>query len=335
MLQTVAAITGAIVLVAALYLARDALMLIYVAALIAMGFAPVVRFLQGPHARALPRTLAIFAVYVAVIGIFVIIGLIVVPPLVAQAGELWNRVPLMFDAFQRFLLRHQLTTRHATLQEAVQNAPAGTGGNAVSTAFVAISSLVSGLFEVVTVLILSFYFLIEAESISNYLIRFVPEDKRTRVATASRQAVRKVSAWLRAQILLASVMGVLAAVGLGLMGEPYFYVIALIAAAGETIPIVGPLLAGTTAVIVALTSSTKLAVTVGLFFLALHELEANILVPKIMQARVGVSPVAVIMGLLIGGALWGVIGAVLAIPTVAILSIIVDELAPHYSSVEH
>jgi predicted PurR-regulated permease PerM len=109
------------------------------------------------------------------------------------------------------------------------------------------------------------------------------------------------------------------------MGEPYFYVVALVAAIGETIPIVGPIIGGVTAIGVAIATSPKLAVGVGIYFLALHQLEANILVPKIMERQVGVSPVAVIIALLVGGSLWGIIGAILAIPTTAILAVIVDE----------
>ena len=118
-----------------------------------------------------------------------------------------------------------------------------------------------------------------------------------------------------------------AAAGLGLMGVPYFYVIALVAAIGETIPIVGPIVGGITAVGVAITVSPKLAMMVGIYFLVLHQLEANVLVPKIMERRVGVSPVAVLVALLIGGALWGFVGAILAIPTAAILSIVIEDLA--------
>ena len=77
----------------------------------------------------------------------------------------------------------------------------------------------------------------------------------------------------------------------------------------------------------AITVSVKLAAMVGVYFLILHQLEANVLVPKIMERRVGVSPVAVMVALLIGGSLWGLIGAILAISTVAILSIIVDQIA--------
>jgi predicted PurR-regulated permease PerM len=122
-------------------------------------------------------------------------------------------------------------------------------------------------------------------------------------------------------------MGTFAAIGLGLMGVPYFYVIALIAAIGETIPIVGPVIGGVTAVAVALTVSPKLALIVGAYFLVLHQLEANVLVPKIMERSVGVSPVAVLVALLIGGSLMGLAGAILAIPTAALLSVIIEEIA--------
>ena len=126
--------------------------------------------------------------------------------------------------------------------------------------------------------------------------------------------------------MLAGVMGTFAAVGLGLLSVPYFYVVALVAAVGETVPIVGPIIAGVTAVAISLTVSPQLALTVGMYFLVLHQLEANVLVPKIMERRVGVSPVAVMVALLIGGALWGVIGAVLAIPTAAIVSVIIEDV---------
>ena len=329
MVQTVAIVTAVLLALAVLWAAREALMLIYISALIAMGFSPLVGLIQRPnHGRIrVSRTFAILAIYLAIVVALVLVALAVVPPAVAQARELWARVPELFDDFQRFLIRYRLMTRPVTLQEAVLNAPAGSGGNAVSTALFAISSVIGGVFGVVTILILSFYLLIEAEPIFLYLIRFVPEDKRARVGMAAREAVRKVSAWLRAQLTLAGVMGVFAAVGLGLMGEPYFYVIALIAAVGETIPIVGPIIGGVTAVAVAIATSTRLAVIVGIYFFVLHQLEANVLVPKIMERRVGVSPVAVLSALLIGGALWGLIGAILAIPTAAILAVVVEEFA--------
>src|SRR5262249_5526525 len=175
--------------------------------------------------------------------------------------------------------------------------------------------------------VVSLYRVIEGNGVLEEAMGFVPMGRRADVATAAREAVVKVSAWLRAQIVLAGVMGTFAAVGLGFMGVPYFYVVALVAAVGETIPIVGPIIGGWTEVIGALVASPRLAAMVGVSFVVLHQLEANVLVPKIMERRVGVSPVAVMIALLIGGSLAGIVGAILAIPTAAIISIIIEDIA--------
>jgi predicted PurR-regulated permease PerM len=331
MLQTVGTVTGVVMLVAVLWTARDALLLVYVSALIAMGLSPLVELIERPNRqgtkRRVPRWLAILAIYGALVAVVVFLGLLVIPPLLSQGAALWARLPAEFNRFQTFLISHRLMVHRVTLEEAVQNAPSGTGGNAVGTVLVAISSLIGGIFGLITILILTFYLLIEAKSMFEYLVRFVPRGRRADLATAATQSVSKVSAWLRAQFILAGVMGTFAAIGLGLLGVPYFYVIALIAAIGETIPIVGPVIGGVTAVAVALTVSPKLALIVGLYFLALHQLEANVLVPKIMERSVGVSPVAVLVALLVGGALMGLAGAILAIPTAALLSVIIEEIA--------
>jgi predicted PurR-regulated permease PerM len=325
LLQTVATVAGTAILVAILWAAREALLLVYISALIAMGFSPIVGVLE--RVRGVPRWLAILVIYLAIVAVLVLVGLLIIPPLVAQAATLWAKIPTYFNEFQTYLIRHKLMVHRVTLEEAVQSAPTGTGGNAVGSMLVAISSLIGGVFGFITVLILSFYLLIEAQSMFDALIRFVPAGRRADVATASRQAVIKVSAWLRAQFVLSGVMGVFATIGLYLLGVPFFYVIALVAAIGETIPIVGPVIGGITAVGVAITVSPQLAVMVGVYFLVLHQLEANVLVPKIMERRVGVSPVIVMIALLIGGALWGLVGAILAIPTAAIISVIVSEFA--------
>ena len=331
MLQTVATVAGVAILLALLWAAREALLLVYVSALIAMGLSPLVKLIERPQRaggrRRVPRWLAILSIYAVLVVATVFIGLLVIPPLVAQGSSLWAKLPTEFNRLQTWLIGHKLMTHRVTLEEAVQNAPSGTGGNAVGTVLVAISSLIGGIFGLITILILTFYLLIEAGAMFQYLSRFIPAGRRGDVAMAASQGVAKVSAWLRAQFILAGVMGTFSAIGLGLMGVPYFYVIALIAAIGETIPIVGPVIGGFAAVAVAITVSPQLAAMVGVYFLVLHQLEANVLVPKIMERSVGVSPVAVMVALLIGGAVMGLAGAILAIPTAALLSVIIEEIA--------
>src|SRR5713226_6272417 len=132
MLQTVATVAATAILLAVLWAAREALLLIYVSALIAMGFSPIVRVLERP--RGVPRWLAILVIYAGIVAVLVLIGLMIIPPLVAQAASLWARMPAEFNAFQTFLINHKLMVHRVTLEEAVQSAPSGTSGNAVGTA---------------------------------------------------------------------------------------------------------------------------------------------------------------------------------------------------------
>src|SRR5262245_15832645 len=234
MLQTVLAVAAVVILIAALWKAREALMLIYISALVAMGFAPLVQIIERPRARTrLPRWFAILAIYVTIVVVLTLVALAVVPPLVAQAAALWARMPEEFDHFQRFLIRYKLLRHPITLAEAVQNAPQGASAgaaSAVGTVLAALSNLVGGIVGLITILILSFYLLVEAKTMFEYVSRFIPPARRGDVAKAAREAVVKVSAWLRAQFMLAGVMGTFAAIGLFIMGVPYFYVVALIAA---------------------------------------------------------------------------------------------------------
>src|SRR4029453_4767983 len=102
-------------------------------------------------------------------------------------------------------------------------------------------------------------------------------------------------------------------------GIPFFYVLALISAIGEMIPVIGPILSAIPALVVALTVSPQKALLVLMFFFLQQQRENHILVPKIMSRQVGVSAVTVIIALLIGGSLAGIVGAILAVPTAAIL----------------
>jgi predicted PurR-regulated permease PerM len=178
----------------------------------------------------------------------------------------------------------------------------------------------------VTILILTFYLLIESDSLFSGFARLFPRAERPRVREAASKISTKVSAWLNGQMFLAGVIGVSAAVGLYLLGVPYFYVLALLAAVGEMIPVVGPIFSAVPAVIVAFTVSPQTGVFVLIFFLAQQQVENHVLVPKVMERQVGVSPVTVIVALLIGGSVLGILGAVLAVPSAAILQVVVQEL---------
>src|SRR5687767_14097597 len=303
--------------------------------LVAIGLAPLAGAIERYRlagSRRLPRWAAILIIYLCFLGVLVGVGLLVIPPLITQARELWSALPDMAQRGQQWLIDRGLLAREVSFGESLQRANGQGGSDAVGTVVGAVWGFVGGVFGVVTILILAFYLMLDAERFTRTFVRLFPRGERPRVEDGCRRISSKVSAWLGGQLLLAGIIGGTAALGLFLMGVPYFYVLALIAGIGEMIPIAGPLLSAIPAVAVAFTVSPALALGVAVFFIVQQQFENHILVPKVMERQVGVSAVFVIVALLIGGSLLGIVGAILAVPTAAILHVLFQELVPDASS---
>lgn len=321
----------AVVLIYAAFLVRKVLLLLYISGLLAIGFSPIIRLIERQRLlpvgdKRFPRWLAILVLYLFIIGTLVGVGMLMFPPLYEQGKEFVAAAPQMFERGQQFLIERGILTEHIGWREAVQAAPVGEGGQAVGTVFGAIVGVLGGIFGFLTILILTFYILVDADNLRTGLLHLFPRENRPRVAAASREIVGKVSAWLGGQLLLAAIIGITSAIGLWLLGIPFFYVLALISAIGEMIPIVGPFLAAIPAVAVASTVSFQKVLLVIVFFVIQQQIENHLLVPKVMERQVGVSAVTVVVALLIGGNLMGILGAILAVPTAAILQVVFTEV---------
>jgi len=322
----------AVVLVWAAFLVRKVLLLIYVSGLLAIGFSPIVRLIERqkvlPIGTRIPRWLAILVLYLAILGTLTAVGFMIWPPLRDQGQQLWKALPDMANRGQDFLIAKGILNERLTWQEVVARAPESGGGEAVGTVVGAVVGVAGGIFGLLTILILTFYILVDAESLRTSMLRLFPARNRSRVAAASADITVKVSAWLGGQLLLGGIIGATSAIGLWLLGIPFFYVLALISAVGELIPVVGPILAAIPAIAVASTVSVNKVLLVIVFFVLQQQVENHVLVPKIMERQVGVSAVTVIVALLIGGNLLGIVGAILAVPTAAILLVLFYELTP-------
>jgi predicted PurR-regulated permease PerM len=321
----------AVIIVWSAYLVRDVLLLIYVSGLLAIGFSPIVRLIERQKVlpigtRRFPRWLAILLLYMVILGTLTGIGFLIVPPLVHQGQGLWSARTEMFNKAQEFLIQKGLLKEHLTFKEAVELAPATGGSDAVGTVLGAVSGVAGGIIGLLTIVILTFYLLVEADTLGDNLLRLFPREKRGRAAAAIRDITVKLSAWLGGQLLLGAIIGSTSAVGLWLLGIPYFYVLALLSAVGELIPVVGPILSAIPAIAVAATVSLNKVLLVIVFFVLQQQFENHVLVPKVMARQVGVSAVTVIVALLIGGRLLGIVGAILAVPTAAILQVLLVEL---------
>ena len=313
-----------------LYLVRGPILLLYVCALFAAGLTPLVRWIERQRflaigKRRVPRPLAILVIYAAVIGTITAIGFAVIPQMVQQSQQFVKQLPELVDRGQDQLTKWGMIAPGTSFKELLQQSPIG-GGDAVSMVLGTLWGFVGGVFGMITILLLTFYMLVESRNIFDFFVRLFPRGRRGKVAEVSELVTLKVSAWLGGQIFLGFVIGATTALGLGLMGVPYFFVLALIAGIGEMIPMVGPLISAVPAILVAFTVSPGLALGVMVFFFAQQQLENAVLVPKLMGETIGLSPVTVISSLIIGGELLGLSGALLALPTAAIIQVLFEEL---------
>jgi predicted PurR-regulated permease PerM len=327
---TLAVTALAVAVLWAAFQVRHVLLLIYVSGLLAIGFSPIVRVIEHQTVlpigtKRFPRWLAILVLYVIIIGTIASVVALVLPPLVSQAQALWNALPELFERGQEFLISKGVLREHLTQREAFERATGAGGSQAVGTVFSAITGLVGGIVGLLTILILTFYFLVESDALRKFLLQLFPRRERGRVDAVARAITVKVSAWLGGQLLLSAIIGTTSTIGLWALGIPFFYVLALISAIGELIPVVGPILAAIPAIGIAATLSVQKVLLVVAFFVLQQQLENHVLVPKVMERQVGVNPVAVIVALLIGGNLLGIPGAILAVPTVAILQVLFSE----------
>lgn len=326
--MAVAAFFGAAIFLWVLYEIREVLIILYVAGVLAIGFSPIVRWLERHRfstnrKKRMPRWLAILILYVGLLGIIVLVLALMVPPLITQAQDLWTKLPDMVDQGQTTLVNRGLITHTYTWSEIAKTIPSPASMLASIAGY--LQGFVGIVAALVTVLVLPYYLLLEADPLRRGFLRFFPRHHRQRAAMITGDVTVKVSAWLGGQLLLGCIIGVTAFIGLWLIGVPYFYVLAIVAGFGEMIPVVGPILAAVPAILVALTVSPQTALFTAAYFGVQQFIENHFLVPKVMSKQVGVSAVTVLVALLIGSKLLGIVGALLAVPSAAIVQVLLHE----------
>jgi predicted PurR-regulated permease PerM len=311
----------------ALYLVREVLLTIYISGLLAIGLSPIVRRIErGKLLKSrirLPRWVAILLLYVAFLLTVSLILALMVPPIIDQMQELVGNLPSYADRIQTFLKQRNLVNRNWSWSSAFAGMSFPTV--ALSGIFGALTGVFGILGKAITILILPFYLLLEASSLRNAFLKVVQADSRARADRIMRAVTIKVGAWLGGQLLLAAIIGISSTIGFWLIGVPYFYVLGLISAVGEMIPVVGPILAAVPAIGLAATVSPQTALFTALYCWGQQFVENNFLVPRIMERQVGVSPVTIMIALLVGSTLLGFLGAILAVPTAAIVQVLVQE----------
>jgi predicted PurR-regulated permease PerM len=324
--RIVLTIVAVLLVLYAAYLVRSILVLVLIAGFLAVGLDPAVRRLEKLGLR---RSLAVTVIFVAAILFIVGFILAVVPPLVSQvtkfATDLPEYVQDLADQNPRIAEWVQENDIPEKLQDAVGNIPTILGSSLGNVLGIA-GSVLAALFNALTVIVLTIYFLVSLSRIRKGSLNLVPRSKRERFAELLDPILQKIGGYIAGQIATALIAGVLAFIFLGLAGVPFPVALALWVTIAAIIPLVGATIGAIPAVIVAFFDSTTLGIITLTYFILYQQVENYVIAPRIMTRAVDVSPAAVLLAALLGASLLGFVGALMAIPTAASLKLIHQEL---------
>lgn len=339
-----------IVLLALWALARAAgkvLVIFIVAAVIALILNPVVAFVQRGR---LPRGLAVLTVYLAFFLTLVGIGFLLANPISHQVQSFTHNLPALVKeaneslaSLERWLHGHgihvQFIKQGKTALQTIQDKVAKSAGSLASFGGGLLSETASAIFDLVLIFVLSVYMLVYGEPIGRLVRRAMPDGDGTPADDYPTLIQHAVSRYVGGQLLFSFVMG--ASTGLALYifgrlgifpdGGKYAVAFAMFYGVMELIPYIGPLLGAAPPVLVALLGNPVSAIWVALLFVGLQQLEGHVVAPQIFGHTLRINPLLVIFALLLGLQVYGIVGALIALPILSILRETFVYLSRHLS----
>ncbi len=294
------------------------LIVIALSAMIAIGLEPVVALLiRRGLRRAGAVAIAYFGMLAFVFGAFYAI----IPPVVTQVAALLAALPERLEALLDNPTVRSLDDRFGLIQR-IKDYAGEIGPSAASGVFTAAGVVI----DLVVVLVLTLYFLAGLPRITAAAYRLVPASRRPRVQGIGDRIIKQMGGYLGGATLIALQAGLIAGLFAWIAGLPYPWAIALAATVLDFVPVVGPVVIGISMVLLGFSQSLTIGVVAGIFYTAQHLFEAYWLYPRVMRRTVHISSAAVIVAILIGAALLGVVGAVLAVPVAAAVQLIIREV---------
>lgn len=271
--------------------------------------------------KRVPRILSVLIPYSLTIAILVLLIFPLVPFFASQIQLLFSNFPRYINQVAKIF---NLNIDALNINNVFASDINAIGKNALSVT----GKIFSGAFSVLTVLVISFYLMLERGMLKKQFIELWPKKYQENILKTIVQIENKIGLWLRGQLILSFAIGFCTWIGLTLLGLPYALPLGLLAGILEIVPTIGPIISAVPAIIVALTISPGVAIFVVVFYILLQMLENNILVPKIMQKAVGLNPIVIIIGVLIGAKFLGILGALLSVPFIAMVLIIIKSFKP-------
>ncbi|MBI2099206.1 AI-2E family transporter [Candidatus Uhrbacteria bacterium] len=311
-----------------LYVIRDIIAILFASLILAAVMDPAADWCER---KRIPRALGVLAIYAGLLGALVLVVTLLVPPLfdqmrefVASLARLLERLLDQAGSIREFGQKYGILENIESGISAVESGLARAAGGVFST----ISGAVSGLVSLIVFLVISFYLVVEEGALKRMARAIAPEQYHVLLSQLLLKIQKKVGSWLRGQIILSLIIGLMAYIGLLILGVNYALVLGLLAGLLEFIPYIGPIVSAIPAVLLAFSVSPLKAMLVIILYFVIQQVENNILVPKVMQKAVGINPVISVIAVLVGARLAGIMGVLFAIPVVTALDALISELFP-------
>lgn len=297
------------------YQIRGIILLLFVAFILMTAINPLINLAKKIK---IPTILVMLFIYFGLILLITTVIASLVPAVVEQTKGLSLALPTYMHSLEN------------TLNAQFDPNMVGNYLNSIpSNLLKIVGGLFSNVMSVLALFFMSYYLVLERPHLHKYLIRFFEHKDAELHAEALVLAIEKqVGGWVRGELILMAIIGIMTYIGLSLLGVPYAIPLAVLAGLLEAVPNLGPTLAAIPALIIGLTVSPLVALGTLVLSIVIQQLENNLIVPKVMQSTTGTKPLATIIVLLIGYTLGGIIGAVLAMPMYLTIQTIFATFSP-------
>ncbi|EGC8555897.1 AI-2E family transporter [Listeria monocytogenes] len=297
-------------------------------------FNPIIDWLEKHKWK---RGWAIALLYLVIIGLIILLFSFVIPAVKDQIVSLfksfpgyWDQITQKFDEFSRSSLFDQIKDKLNTNMSDIMKTLSTKGTSVINSAISSIGSIVGTVTEVVLAIVTTplvlFYLLKDGKKLPDFLLKMLPVNGRAHTRQVLGEANHQISSYIRGQIIVSLCIGILLFIGYLIIGLPYALTLVIIAACTSIVPYLGPAIAITPAIIIAIVTSPWLLIKLIIVWCVVQLLEGKFISPQVMGKTLKVHPITILFVILVAGNLFGVLGVIFAVPGYAVLKVIVTHV---------
>ncbi len=313
-------VVGVVLGLGFLWLIQDIVITLLLGVILASAMDPLVSYFK---VRRVPRAVSVLTVYVLVLGLVGLIIYLMIPPLIDQLQILSLNFPSYMEQLRQRLPGSASFLTNVDFSDFGRSVISSFNGE--GTVFTRTLGIFNGVFSFITILVVSFYLVAEQQGMREFIKSLVPPHHQDFSMNLVDKIQKKMGMWIIGQLILSVSIFAVTFIGLSALGVKYALFLALLAGLFEVVPYIGPIISAFPAIFFAFIQNPPLAIAVLILYILVQKLEGYVLVPKIMQKTVGMSPLVVLVALLIGFKLAGILGLLLAVPLVGAVIVVINE----------